>query len=185
MKMESAARSGAEMSGEITVNKMGKYSYMNLKKPKKNPNSTTNDKKISCFNCGYQISGSIVKHKKQCAAKNAKCKKCSKMGHFANVCRSNKDIRTMEEEDQLSNNEEDDDNDHENYHINVFRLKTSAVKTKLHSRITNKNDFKVQVVINNSLDTVIADTGARISVCGTIQAEKMVLSTKKIKRENK
>ena len=36
----------------------------------------------------------------------------------------------------------------------------------------NKSDFNVQVVINNHLDRVVADTGARISVCGTTQARK-------------
>ena len=53
--------------------------------------------------------------------------------------------------------------------------------------INQKKNLKVQVIINNSLDTVLADTGAHISVCGTIQAKKwnllsmMVPSKVKIK----
>ena len=35
-----------------------------------------------------------------------------------------------------------------------------------------KEDFKVQVIINNSLATVLADTGASISVCGKKEAKR-------------
>ena len=42
----------------------------------------------------------------------------------------------------------------------------------------SKSDFNVQVVINNHLDRVVADTGARISVCGTAQARKWGLLDK-------
>ena len=186
MKIESAARSGAEINGENTVNKMGKYSSRNINSSKKCSTSTETAKKmIVCFNCGHQISGSITKHKKQCPAKNAKCSNCGKNGHYASVCKSKKDVRTMDDEQQAEDKEEDDDN--ENYCINIFRLKKASVKPQLRSRSKSKNDFKVDVVINNALDTVIADTGARISVCGTVQAKKwgllskMLPSTKRIK----
>ena len=64
--------------------------------------------------------------------------------------------------------------DEDSYNINLFRIKTatSSVKPKLISRKNNRTDFKVQVVTNNNLDIVVADTGARISVCGTAQARK-------------
>ena len=60
----------------------------------------------------------------------------------------------------------------DSYNINLFRIKTttSSVKPKLISRKNNKTDFKVQVVINNNLDIVVADTGARMSVCRTVFA---------------
>ena len=61
----------------------------------------------------------------------------------------------------------------------IFRVKKSetSVKPKLASAITD-SDFKVQVVINNALDTVIADTGVRVSICGTKQAQKWNLLSK-------
>ena len=53
-----------------------------------------------------------------------------------------------------------------------------------------KKDFKVQVIVNNNFGTVIADTGARVSVCGTKQAkswsllEQMIPTKTKIKPYN-
>ena len=44
-----------------------------------------------------------------------------------------------------------------------------------------KNDFKVQVIVNNRLHTVLADTGASISVCGRKEAEKCDLEKKMVK----
>lgn len=63
-------------------------------------------------------------------------------------------------------------------------------KPKIKSTVPTKHDFKAQVVINGTLDTVIADTGASVCVCGTLQAKKwtllgkMVPSIKKIKPYN-
>lgn len=183
MKMESAARSGAEISGDLAVNKMGKYSYQALKKGKKTQQSEEK-RIINCYSCGNQIFGSIAKHRSKCAATSAKCKKCGKIGHLANVCRKSTDVRQMEDDAPTGGNDEHED---QSYQINVFRIKTSSVKPKLQSRITNRKDFRVQVVVHNSLNTVIADTGARISVVGTSQAKKwgilkkMLPSIKKIK----
>ena len=64
MAMESAVKGGAELSGE-SVNKIGKYSFKNLKKDL--PNMRRKD--MNCFNCGYKITGSIYKHKATCPAK--------------------------------------------------------------------------------------------------------------------
>ena len=75
MQMESAARGGAEMSGEA-VNRLGKYSYANIKKSKaveKGPQY--NQQRRTCYNCGYSVTGSIIKHKEQCPARLSKCMK--------------------------------------------------------------------------------------------------------------
>ena len=50
------------------------------------------------------------------------------------------------------------------YNINIFRVKSTQA--------SSLNDFKVEMVINNSLDTVLADTGAAVSVCGSKHARK-------------
>ena len=89
MKMESPARSGAQMSNESSINKVGKYS--NLKGNKLKDDSKVPKKKashINCFNCGSKISWSITNHKRKCPAKTHICCKCQKKGHFKKVCRS-------------------------------------------------------------------------------------------------
>lgn len=45
----------------------------------------------------------------------------------------------------------------------------NPLKPKLQSLLNNRKDFKVQVVTYNIMETVIADRGAPISVCGTAQ----------------
>ena len=64
----------------------------------------------------------------------------------------------------------------------IFRTKSTnrSPRPKLLSHAPKKNDFKVQVIVNNSLDSVIADTGARVSLCGTSQAQKWNLLDKMV-----
>ena len=54
---------------------------------------------------------------------------------------------------------------------NIFRVSES----------TDGKEFKVQLMINNSLASVIADTGAKVSVCGEIEAKQWNLDKKIIK----
>jgi len=85
MKMESVARGGAEISGEL-INRLGRYSYSNIKKKTQTPSS----EKRACYNCGMNITGSIIKHREICPAKEGECHNCHKKGHFSKVCRSSK-----------------------------------------------------------------------------------------------
>ena len=86
-----------------------------------------------------------------------------------------RDLRQVATGSQQHMGDDEGSQDEDAYSINIFRIKSSAqsVKPKHTSQVHNKKDFKVQVIINNSLDTVVADTGARISVCGTTQAKKV------------
>ena len=174
MKMESAARSGAQIACENqnNVNKLGKYSYSNMKGPnKQQPEKRKNQ--ITCYNCGSKVSGPIVKHKDEsCPAKSHKCKKCQKIGHYESVCKS-KPVKQITEDNAAA----DDNLEEEAYNINLFRIKMTKDCAKPQLKAT-KSDFNVQVVINNHLDRVVADTGARISVCGTTQARKWGLLDK-------
>ena len=72
------------------------------------------------------------------------------------------------------NNSENEGEGPDLYNINIFRIKANenAPMCKLLSKLENKNDFKCEVIIDNKLDTVIADTGAHVSVCGTNQAKR-------------
>ena len=173
MKMESAARGGVQISGQSSsVNKLGAYSYTNLKKKKTEYPTKRKYNPLTCFNCGVKVFGSILKHREQCNANNHKCQKCYKKGHFENACKSTpvKRVNTEKNEDS----EEAEEIEEQVHNINIFTIKKSknSSKPKFKANIENKNDFKVQLVINNHLDHVIADTGAYVSVCGTAQIKK-------------
>ena len=75
MKMESAAMSGAEISGEV-INKMGKYSLKALKNNK--PKPAESRKTINCYSSGNGITECIAKHKASCPVRNAKYRTCGK-----------------------------------------------------------------------------------------------------------
>ena len=55
----------------------------------------------------------------------------------------------------------------------------------MQSSIQQKKDFKVQVVVDNHLEHVIADTGARVSVCGTTQTKKWDLTDRMVPTQTK
>ena len=160
MKMESAARGGADISTKSSLNKLGRYSFSKMKNNKED--TYNGEPKINtCYNCGIKIKGTIAKHKEKCPAKSSRYRNCSKMGHFARVCLS-KNVRETTEEKKTDREEVKEST----YNVSLFRIKSSytTVKPKLS---TKNNDFKVQVIVNNNLTSVITDTGAKISACGT------------------
>ena len=185
MKMESAARSGAQISNELGLNKIKKYPSNRLNDNKKKNGS------ITCYNCGNTVSGLITKHKLKCPAKTHTCSKCQKKGHYEKVCRSKSVNAVAANEDESLNTDsaevKDISEEEDLYSVNLFRIRTSTDKAKPQLKKFNTSDFTVQVVVNNHLDRLVADTGARISVCGTAQARKwgildrMVPSKVKIK----
>ena len=176
MKMESAMKGGCEIGGEGDVNRIGKYSYKNTKiQPKhqhqeqQQQHNARKPQNKHCFFCGETYS---KHHLSKCKGKKNKCSKCSKMGHLPSVCNSSKDVMNVEPD----TNEDIHDADGENttYNINLFVINSSlkTPKPKLRSNMSNRHDFSVQVVVNNTLERVLADTGAKVSVCGTVQAQK-------------
>ena len=185
--MESAAK-GAEMAVEA-VNRIGKYSYKTIRS---NPKQLINKQELTCYNCGFNVAVTHIKRhiRQECTARASKCKKCGKTGHFARVCKQRlpEDVQQIEPSDFKEENT-NDTGDQNLYNINIFRIKASKnrVQPILKSNIVNKKNFRVQVVINNCLDSPIADTGAKVSVCGTAQAKRwnllnrIVPSTVKLK----
>ena len=159
MRLESAAKGASEISGDPRVNRVGKYSFKNTKKK----DSTKPEKKeriAGCFFCG--ITGprqDILAHAKLCPAKSSVCSKCSKKGHYAKVCpgeRSTKDVQPVAAEDDVNE---------PLYNVNIFRVEELDTGAR-------SGDFKVELLVNNHLDTVLADTGAVVSVCGMPTAHK-------------
>ena len=65
-------------------------------RPQQFHNNQRNDTQ-SCGRCGKAPAHS----RGDCPAKDAECRKCSKKGHCAAVCRSNKFVRHMEEEEDI------------------------------------------------------------------------------------
>ena len=163
MKMESAAGGGAEISTESSLNKVGRYSFSKMKNSKEDTYNGE-PKIITCYNCGSKIKGTVAKHREKCPVKNTRCRNCSKMGHFAKVCLS-KNVRETTEEKKTDIGELKEST----YNVNLFRIESSYTTVKPKLSIKN-SDFKVQVIVNNNSTSVIADTGATISVCGTSEA---------------
>ena len=146
MRLESASKGAAEISGELKLNKIGKYSRKYQK------GAVKADQSCQCYSCGYAATKKeVIAHAKQCPAKKSICTNCNKKGHLAKVCRQPavNEIKEPTMEEQLSEDESV-------YQVNVFRVKSTQA--------INLNDFKVELIINNRLDTVLADTGAAVSV---------------------
>ena len=160
MRMESASKSALAIAGDTSLNKVGRYSFKNMKKKDEG-----GSKKLNCFFCGIEVEAkNIASHSKKCPARTATCSKCKKIGHVAKVCKSEAAIQEVSTE--VSDNEESSV-----YNVNIFCLQKRTERAEL----CKKDDFNVHLVINNHLDSVLADTGAKVSVCSLKQAEKWSL----------
>ena len=119
MRLESAAKGAAEITGEHKVNRIGKYSYKNSKK-KDVSKGDKKEKSLNCYFCGLAgLRHDIVTHAKQCPARSSVCTKCNITGHYAKVCRSERSVREMQPMDQ------EEAVDETVYNINIFRISTS------------------------------------------------------------
>ena len=176
MRMESALRGGTEIRGN-NVNRLGKYSFKNMKQQLSSTgksNIPKQRKPVSCFYCGEKTNN-ISTHRESCKGKDNKCSVCSKYGHLPAVCRQRKDIRNIYKDEH---DEEPTKEEYKSYNVNLFVMTTSKSSPQPRLRSILKNDFHAQVIINNVLDRVLADTGAKVSVCGTVQAKKWGLQNK-------
>ncbi len=71
------------------------------------------------------------------------------------------------------------------YDINIFRIEAPKNKVLPSWRSAANNDFRAPVVVNNSLASPIADTGAKVSVCGSVQANRWKLLDRMLPSEVK
>ena len=163
MHLESALKSAASISGDKEINKIGRYSqkFKNRTVSKRNP--------LNCFSCGASVSIPIMEHVKTCPAKKTNCSSCGKKGHYEKVCRS-KSIKSLET-DEVSEIPLDGEEEEEAYSINIFALASDNTKSKW-NHAANPSNFQVQVIVNNNLETILADTGAKVSVCGEKEAKR-------------
>ena len=183
MKIESAARGEAEIAGTADVKKLGAYSKINQNyRNSSKPNNTNN-----CYNCGNPFKGPGFKHKEFCKARNYECLKCGNIGHFTKYCKNKRKpvnfVPTVSEE---PNEPEDESFDVQS--ANLFRVQ--SCQRPVFKRNKMDSDFSVQVGVNGKIIKVVADTGAKVSVCGSHEAqkwnllEKMTSSSTKIKPYN-
>ena len=179
MQLESALRGASELSNEgSSVNKLGKYAKIKQTVGK----STENKQSKQCYRCGNIINKSITEHIRQCKAKNYKCDSCGKIGHFENVCRS-KTVTKLETDD--SENVENTSTSDTNYTDVFYPTAIYQVMNK-----QTASNFDVEVIVNNNLGKVLADTDAKVSVCSEKQskmwglADKMLPSSQKLKPYN-
>ena len=177
MRLESATRGETEISGGA-VNRIGKYSYSNIKRNTRRSENVSDslsrktENSTICFNCNEGFKGPAYKHNETCKARNNKCRLCSKLGHFPKYCRSYKEVKYSETEQKGV--EENDV-----YNVNIFKVGVSnrtEFKTVLSK--SGNHEFTVEVVVNGSITSVTADTGARVSVCGKHEAKRWNLLEK-------
>ena len=167
-------RGRAEKSSESPLNKLGRYSFSKMKNNKEDAYNGES-KTITCCNCGSKIKGTVAKQTGKCHVKNSRCHNCSKMGNFAKVCLS-KNVRETTE-GKKTDMEEVKESTH---NFNLFRIK-SSYKTVTPKLSTKNNDFKVQVIVDNNIMSVIQIQVLKlVYICGTSQANKWNLPSQMV-----
>ena len=117
-------------------------------------------RKLIATDCLEMDKQAIHDHVKSFLAKKATCYNCEHIGHYAKCCKS---VKQLEESD-------DTDDVAPSYSVNIFRMNVSGEEPDC--------DFKTELLINGSLDTVLADTSVKVSVCGMATAKKWNLLDK-------
>ena len=187
-RMFEATKDGMQvMAGEdpkVEVNKVtSRYgSAKGRGKQKKQSKQTgNNDKSSKCTRCGYDS------HRPQdkCPAKHESCKVCKKIGHFAQVCRSQKSkINLLTEEDYLS---EDYTSDEEGgitsdvHLLHVASLEMNGVSGEQNT--SGIDEWWETLQVGNGTLRCQLDTGAYASVINTTQLQQVAPGTK-IKKTN-
>ena len=156
MNIARADRVAAEINGD-DIYIMGTYPFKSMKNKRIQREDHQEDKShketsITCYNCGNKTNFLVKKHKLNCPAQTSRCYNCNRIGHFRKFCKSTKDVRKVDEKKRrnyFSKGIAKDTLDRY-YNVSLFRITTPHVFKKNHS-----SDFKVEVVINNTLGTVI------------------------------
>ena len=173
MQIESALHGVAELSGEASLNKIGRFS-------KRFSNQKETQKPKTCYFCGFLIKSSIIEHVKICKAKKSKCNNCNKIGHYEQVCRSKK-VNEVDHEEK-ENDIQQLHTYYDNYGADIFTMGLLRLHTTENGDLT---DFRTQIIINKHLGTVLVDTGAKVSACSETQAVKWGLCEKMEKTRHK
>lgn len=123
------------------------YEKPQSKYPKK---KSSNNQSEQCPRCGYDMHP-----KSSCPARNEKCAKCKKKGHFARVCRRVHMVQDLEEEDETeleSESESETDDETDTYHVNMVKCDK------------DKDEWWETVMINGHPTSAQIDTGSAQSL---------------------
>ena len=114
--------------------------------------------------CGYRAH----KPQEKCPAKNEPCNKCSKLGHFAQVCRSQESrVNSLDEEIYPSDDEED-----ANVHLlHIASLEMNSVTDKSHCG--DEDEWWETLQVGNSTLRCQLDTGAHANVINISQLQQV------------
>ena len=135
---------------------------INQKKYKQPPE--TSDQQDNCGKCGYRAH----KPQEKFPAKNEPCNKCNKLGHFAQVCRSQKNrFNTLNEEVYPSDDEED-----ANVHLlHRASLEMNGVTKKSHC--CDEDEWWETLEVGNSTLRCQLYTGAHANVINISQLQQV------------
>ncbi|XP_048586619.1 uncharacterized protein K02A2.6-like [Nematostella vectensis] len=111
------------------------------------PAPGSHNSSTSCHWCGKKADHV----KKDCPAKDAKCRNCGKTGHYAVVCRSNKQVHEVNREEEGSYQED--------YYLDDCYFM---------GEVSTPNDefWSAEVLINHNPCTLKLDSGSKVTVVG-------------------
>ena len=89
------------------------------------------------------------------------------MIHFGKFCKTIKDISKIDEKKLKKLRDDAKETFDRIYNINLSRMTLQHILKTNHCR-----NFKVEVVTNNTLGTIIIDTGSKIRICSLQQVKK-------------
>ncbi|XP_048584107.1 uncharacterized protein LOC116603135 [Nematostella vectensis] len=111
------------------------------------PTPESHNSSTSCHWCGKKADHV----KKDCPAKDAKCRNCGKTGHYAVVCRSNKQVHEVNREEEGSYQED--------YYLDDCYFMGEVITT-------NDEFWSAEVLINHNPCTLKLDSGSKVTVVG-------------------
>ena len=135
---------------------------INQKKYKQPPE--TSDQQDKCGNCGYRAN----KPQEKFPAKNEPCNKCNKLGHFAQVCRSQKNRFNSLNEEVYPGDDEEDANVHL---LNIASLEMNGVTKKSHC--CDEDEWWETLEVGNSTLRCQLDTGAHVNVINIFHLQQV------------
>ena len=117
-----------------------------------------------CGKCGYRAH----KPQEKCPTKNEPCNKCNKLGHFTQVCRSQKNrVNSLNEEVYPSDDEED-----ANVHLlRIASLEMNGVTNKSHC--CDEDEWWETLEVGNSTLRCQLYTGAHANVINISQLQQV------------
>ena len=91
-----------------------------------------------CYKCGNTINGKIRKHKLKCPARNSKCYKRQRMGHFTKFYKITAETKKVDEDRQTPSDSMKDIED-KIYNVNLFRISINITGNDLQGKSVNQN----------------------------------------------